>query len=327
MSSPAKNWLLVTRYYDKQSLTVQSMLYNLLNVLQADAETLYRTLVDATERQNQCKNVIGFAADTCNVMFGEHNSIVSRLKEKIPNIFVMRCICHSAHLCASHACEKLPRTAEELMRNVYNYFSNSAKRQEQLRVVQHFCGMKPHKLLCQCQTRWLSLHSCVSRVIEQWDALILFFQAVAGYDRLLISQKILSLLQNPTWKLYFHFLKFVLPQFTELNLMFQSSKSSVHCLHNGVSAVYQELISCYLLEAYWRSVSLKDVDRASQVNFQPLPRMYMGAKIELCLMQEEYKQRPSDLQHFLKCVQEFYIEAASQIKNRFPIGDPIIEML
>ena len=72
---------------------------------------------------------------------------------------------------------------------------------------------------------------------------------------------------------------------------------------------------------------LKDVDPASQVNFLPLPRVYMGAKIALCLMQEEYKQRPSNLQHFLKCVQEFYIEAASQIKNRFLIGDSIVEML
>ena len=68
------------------------------------------------------------------------------------------------------------------------------------------------------------------------------FQAVAGYDKLLISQKILSQLQNPIWKLYFYFLEFVRPKITELNLMFQSSKSSVHCLHNGLSAVYRELL-------------------------------------------------------------------------------------
>jgi hypothetical protein len=53
----------------------------------------------------------------------------------------------------------------------------------------------------------------------------------------------------------------------------------------------------------------------------------MGAKITLCLLKEEYKQRLVDVQHFLKCVQEFYIEAASHVKKRFPIGDSIIEML
>ena len=326
--STCKELAIVTRHFDKHSSKVQSQLYDLVSLPQADAETTYQTLVSSIEKDKiSLKNVIGFAADTCNVMFGEHNSVASRLKENIPNIFLMRCICHSAHLCASHACEKLPRTAEELMRDVYNYFSNSAKRQEQFKIVQHFCDMEPHRLLRPCQTRWLSLHSCVSRLIEQWDALIQFFQAVAGRDNLLMSQKTLSLLQNPIWKLYFYFLEFVLPKFTELNTMFQSSKPSVHCLHRGLSATYRELLSCYLTEAYWKSVSLKDIDPTSRVNFLPLPRMYMGAKITLCLPKDEYKQRPADVQYFLKSVQEFYIEAASQVKKRFPIGDPIVEML
>ena len=110
-------------------------------------------------------DIIGFAADATNVMFREHNSVASRLKEKALDIFLMRCICHSAHLCALHTCEKLPRTAEELLRDVYNYFSHSAKRQAEFRAVQTFAELEPHKLLCPCQTRWLSLHACVSRVI------------------------------------------------------------------------------------------------------------------------------------------------------------------
>ena len=91
----------------------------------------------------------------------EHNSVVSRLKEKIPSIFVMHCICHTAHLCASHACEKLPWTVEELMHDVYNYFCHSAKHQDEFRVVQYFSDVEPHKLLRPCQTRWLSLYSYV----------------------------------------------------------------------------------------------------------------------------------------------------------------------
>ena len=66
------------------------------------------------------------------------------------------------------------------MRDVYNYFANSAKRQEQFKIIQHFRGMEPQRLLCPCQTRWLSLHSCVSRVIKQWDALIHFSKLLLG---------------------------------------------------------------------------------------------------------------------------------------------------
>ena len=208
----------------------------------------------------------------------------------------MRCICHSAHLCASHACEKLPRTAEELLRDVYNYFYHSSKRQAEFRAFQSFAEVEPHKLLHLCQTRWLSLHACVSRVIQQWDVLIQYFQAVVDQDNLLVSQKILNHLQNTIWKLYFHFLDFVLTKFTELILMFQSAKTSIHCLHNGL----QIFLSCYMREAYWRHTPLQEIDPTSQVNFLPLPTMYMGA---LCLSVPEYRQTSNT---FETCTGLFY---------------------
>ena len=295
---------------------------------QCDAESLFQALLGLFERDGiPISNIIGFAADTTNVMFGEHNSVASRFKERIPEIFLMHCICHSAHLCASHACEKLPRTAEELLRDIYNYFCHSSKRQVEFRAVQCFVGVEPHKLLRPCQTRWLSLHACVSRVIEQWDALVQFFEVAVDQDNLLVSQKILSHLKNPIWKLYFYFLDFVLPKFTELNLMFQSAKTSIHCLHNGLQAIYKEFLSCYMRDAYWRHTPLKNVDPTSSVNFLPLKSMYMGARVTLCLSEREYMERGPDVQHFLKRAQEFFIEAAQQIQKRFPIGDLIVEML
>ena len=54
--------------------------------------------------------------------------------------------------------------------------------------------------------------------------------------------------------------------------------------------------------------------------------MYMGAKIILLLTTPEYKQHSVEVRYFLEKVQEFYIEAACQVKRRFPIGDPMIEM-
>lgn len=48
--------------------------------------------------------------------------VVTNLKEKIPYLYVMKCICHSAHLCASHACEKLPRAIENMVRDIYSFF-------------------------------------------------------------------------------------------------------------------------------------------------------------------------------------------------------------
>jgi len=66
-------------------------------------------------------NIIGFGSDGCNVMMGASNSVASRFKEKFPGIFVLKCVCHSAHLCASEACKELPRNCENFARNVFNF--------------------------------------------------------------------------------------------------------------------------------------------------------------------------------------------------------------
>ena len=177
--STVKELVVVTRVYDSECTYTDCPLYDLLKIARGDAEMCFKHWWDYLRDGISLNNIIGFTADATNVMFREHNSVASRLKEKILDIFLMRCICHSAHLCASHACEKLriPRTAEEL-RDVYNYYSHSAKCQAEFRAVQTFAELEPHKLLRPCQTRWLSLHACISRVIEQWDVLIQYFQSV-----------------------------------------------------------------------------------------------------------------------------------------------------
>ena len=58
---------------------------------------------------------------------------------------------HSAHLCASHACEKLPRAIENVVRDVYSYFSHSAKRLAGFQKFQLFAQVEPHKILKPAQ--------------------------------------------------------------------------------------------------------------------------------------------------------------------------------
>jgi hypothetical protein len=95
----------------------------------------------------------------------------------------MRCVCHSFHLSASYACQKIPRFVEDLTRNIYNYFSSNPKRISEFKHFQNFCEVKIHKILHLSQTRWLSVHFVVSRNLEQYGALQLFFtDAVSRND-------------------------------------------------------------------------------------------------------------------------------------------------
>ena len=213
---------IVVHFYCNREKRVKSSFYKLIKVTAADADHITNAVLDSFEKAGiSTSNIIGFAADTTNVMFGSHHSVAALLKVKVPNLYTMKCLCHSAHLCASHACEKLPRIIEDTVRDIYSYFSHSAKRLAEFAEFQHFTGTEPHKILKPAQTRWL-LQMCISRILEQWNALEAFFVHQAATERLVAAENLASAFKNPISKMYFHFLDCTLPKFTKFNKLFQS---------------------------------------------------------------------------------------------------------
>ena len=168
-----KHLALVVRVVTKDS--VQDSFLTLIPLISATATCLHEKIKGLfTEKGIPYKsNMIGFAADGASVMMGEHHSLSMLFKDDIPDLFILKCTCHSFHLCASYACSKLPRSIEDLARDIYNYFQ-SPKQSGLLKEFQEFANIKPHKMLHPCQTRWLSLHGVVKRLLEQLPALKLF---------------------------------------------------------------------------------------------------------------------------------------------------------
>ncbi|KAF0705220.1 E3 SUMO-protein ligase KIAA1586-like [Aphis craccivora] len=127
--------------------------------------------------------LIGYASDGVNVMMGAHNSLATTLKDDIPNIFILKCICHSFHLFASYACTKLPISIEETVKDIYNFLNTSPKRLCKYAEFQTFLNIKQHKMLQPSQTRWLSLLPVVNRLLEQFDAMKLYFTGVCILEK------------------------------------------------------------------------------------------------------------------------------------------------
>lgn len=199
------------------------------------------------------KKLIGFATDGASAMMGVHNSLSTKLKDDVPNRFILKCTCHSFSLCANYACKKLPKVCEELARKIYIYFQHSYKRQHEFEQFQIFVEIKPHKLLQPSQTRWLSLHQVVARLLEQYNALVLYFtdQANQNLDK---AQFILARLRDPSIKLYYHFLDFVLPYFNALNLEMQSENVKIHTLYQKIENVLKTFLDCYLKKDYLEKI-------------------------------------------------------------------------
>lgn len=135
---------------------------------QCNADAIFAAVISTFEKYSiPLQNIIGFASDNAAVMMGNINGVKPKFQQIIPNIFVMGCLSHSLHLCASKACTMLPNSVEDFARRLYNYFAHSAKRQHEFKEYQQFVQAEPHKLLRPSQTRWLSLEAAVNRILQQ----------------------------------------------------------------------------------------------------------------------------------------------------------------
>lgn len=126
-----KSACIVIRYFNAISGKIESHLWELIAMsdviadvdVQGTAEHMFKKIVNSFETWKiSMNNIIGFGSDGCNVMMGDHNSVASRFRSACPGIYILKCICHSLHLCASEACKSLPRSIEDLARNIYNFF-------------------------------------------------------------------------------------------------------------------------------------------------------------------------------------------------------------
>lgn len=152
-------------------------LQGLILVPDQTADGLYTAIVTFFNDNNipYKENMVGFASDGASVMFRSKQGIAQKFRSDIPNIFITKCICHSLALCVSKACDALPLEVEKMMKDVYLYIRYSSKRLQEFSNIQVSLELPDKRLLNTCGTRWLALHACVDRFIEQYEAIVAFF--------------------------------------------------------------------------------------------------------------------------------------------------------
>jgi len=333
-----KQACIVVRYFNRDIGRIVSHFFELSNVFEpknyqkahegATGKNLYDCLYKSFAENNiPFNNVIGFGSDGCNSMMGAHNSVASRMRESCPGISIWTCICHSLHLCASEACKVLPKRCEDLARNVYSFFSMSSKRSAQFVQFQEFCSTPVHKLLHPSQTRWLSLHLVVSRVLEQWDALLLYFQDKHLNERLTIAESIYSTLTDPLIRLVFLFLNWILPKFTSLNSFFQSSSVVITQLHDKMISTYKDILSCFMRPNYINKTPINDIDPENDKQYIPFTQMYLGIRVLKKIEKPNIAYNKSLLNDFYLRTQNFLKISCIQIKKKYNFNDPLMSKL
>ena len=170
-------------YYDIEQLKVKTRFFDMVAMAYSKAQDLCDCLkLVLDQRKIPLNNLVGFSSDTMNVMFGANHSVVSLLLECLPNVVCIKCTCHSSNLAVCAACLKLPRSVEDLVRNIGAHFSRSALRREDLKEFQEFVETGIYRILVVSITRWLSLKDCVDRILKQFAALLAYFSSTLLQD-------------------------------------------------------------------------------------------------------------------------------------------------
>ncbi|XP_026332324.1 uncharacterized protein LOC113239503 [Hyposmocoma kahamanoa] len=324
--SVIKTVAVVVRYFDSNLGQVISRFWDLIQLFDAsttdhsaNAEKLFTIVVDSFQKHSiPLENIIGFGSDGANTMIGCRNSVASRFRNLCPGIIILKCICHSLHLCANDATKELPYTCEKLARNIYNYFKTSSKRQSEFVAFQQFAEVEVHRILRPAQTRWLSLNAVIDRILEQWDALRLYFDAKWLTDS--ECQEIHTHLNDPVIKAYYYFLGWMLPKFTAVNSYFQSESVVITKLNIKMTALYRELIQLIFPVSYINSIAIEAIDPTEEKNHKELKDIYLGLGVQkqLELIKEDRKEI------FRQKCKQFIIKACTGIRKRYSINDTIM---
>lgn len=325
--STKKSLAIAVRFFDNEVGRVKDYHFALVELDLATSEKIFSVMCDLFKDNNiDINNLMGFASDNASVMMGDIKGVKARFLKIIPHLFVMPCISHSLHLCASKACTVLPNNLEKLCHEIYNYFAHSAKRQKSLYDFQVFADTKPHQILRPSQTRWLSLYMVVERICEQWQALTLYFQGEVLEENITNAIFILDCLNNPVYHIYFKFLKHILSLVTKLNTLFQSETPRFHIFLENITNIYKTIMKFYIKSEIVNSkIPLSKINPTNPDYYLQIEKIYLGIEVEQFLLSHDIHQ--NDINSIkVKCL-DFYSTLCSEIKSRVDFSDETLNMM
>lgn len=328
----SQKWLLFyVRYVNPNTLQVHSQLVKLIdvNVSSSYTDKLFTAFNrEMTNFQIPYANIIALSCDNANAMYGKHLFFKKKLKELCNNILVMSCPCHSAALAAHAACAKIPQCCEEFVKKIANYINNSPKRTS---VFREFCKCfrERHRILSLqlSDTRWLSHHACIEKLLDSWDTIKRFLNERLKGEKIKVEKNLSCVMQNSDTKAYLLFLKYSLSVFEKFIASFRVVETKIHLLHPESINFLTNICTHFLKPDCIND--LPNVEFSKSENHKDLEDINLGPECEEYLerlLQEGEGHKNLVLTVRSDCLQ-FYITAAEEISKRLPVNDEFLSKL
>ena len=131
------------------------------------------------------------------------------------------------------------------------------------------------KILAPGQTRWLSVHACVRRILQLWEPLKLYFRNLEFEDPTYGNELVFNALQNPLMKVMMMFMEYILGLLTEFNTMFQADAPLFHVLKEETVKLVKILSRNFMTTKYVQEKGMT-VDPENSLQYLPLKNIYLG---------------------------------------------------
>lgn len=178
-----------------------------------------------------------------------------------------------------------------------------------------------------CDTRWLSRHSCIERLLECWNTIELFLREIVITEKTKSGEKLLSEMQNPDVKGYLLFLKYILNFFNSFNAFFQSVETRIQFLQPKSLQFLTTICEHFIKPELLKNILNNNFDFSDKENLKSLNEISLGPECEKYLNQlvvQEHIEIVADIRG--NCLQ-FYIMTAQDIRKRLPITDKFLSKL
>ena len=315
-----KQLCVLVRYYSDNINRIVTTFLGLISLTSATADSVFKAIQDFLTSNCLCiKDCIGLATDGCNVMCGQNNSVITRFKNINPEIIHIKCICHSLQLCSSYALKTLPRNIEFMISETYSWFAHSTVRQQRYKELYRAInvGEEPLKIIRMSDTRWLSIASCVQRVLDQYDALKLHFFNAKDTERNYTADLLHRMFSDIENKLYLVFLRSILAEVNRVNKLFQSEKCNPVRLLEELVNMYRSVLSRIMHPATFTTwCATLEFDINDSANLLPLNAVYFGAEFHILL--EGSKLQPAVVIAIKERCRGYLFELLKEMYKRLP---------
>lgn len=189
------------------------------------------------------------ASDGASVMTGSRNGVAAKLRETVPTLINIHCICHRLALACNDANDNLTQISqvETVLRQLWSFFENSAARSavyvqtsSEMKKLDSMSEKSKEKLATKvqkaCRTRWLSLDKSVESVCRNLPALLQTLRWYQNKDSNPTAIGLLKKLKKPDFIGVLYILKGILPVLSILSKVFQKGSISFSRISPAIKA-------------------------------------------------------------------------------------------